>query len=626
MEPDRNRNGTRPEPKGGQGNLNDDIVETTEKTTRRIKFDNVTVIGVDPENYVIPTKIKCECKIKNCRKKCILAPKFKKEEIIILPIQNTVDYVNRGARAWREFAKKKFRCEKVKITPIEYTNVQKIVFQNMASPADKCKFGMYVHKMQRLFPTRKYNLTAMKVVDPNTKMECYLIRDVKRLDRPGKFAPLLRKKELASIQAVANAANSAIELFEFFYKKWLPVLEIEGRIDLFGAMILTYCSVDRIPWENKTIRGRLNTICIGDTKIGKTQMVQRFVDVIGMGEYTNGETNIIGKTQQFGQSKFVTWGAFPNNDRGLLAIGNANRIDPYDIRNIVNACNTESIAFDGIVQGEAKTRTRLIWLATPKNNADIQDFFWKGYGAFQDFIPNAKGQSQFDLVISAAYSDLDVDLDTNTNTFEKIENFYEINVDNWRTLIKQAWTMAANDICYDDNFKNNLHDAADYINDEMGGTPFIVGMTAHEKLLRLSCAFAVLLGSIKGGQLIIVEKHLNFAIEFLEFCLSKRSMSYSIYVQELKRMREIRNQNIIFIRELLQLHPGVKAILTTPIFRGINFLNALNNETTQIIGSQILVNMIKRKLITIQSSSTYRPEKILIDIIEQIDGGNKING
>ena len=395
----------------------------------------------------------------------------------------------------------------------------------------------------------------------------------------------------------------------------MPELGIEGRPDLFGAILLTYCSVTEIPWQGGIIKGWLDTMCIGDTRTGKSQMAQRFVKAIGMGGYINGEnarrTGVIGGVQRFGDSWVVTWGAIPMNDRGLLMIDEASGLEVDDIKDLSSTRSSGAVTLNKIVKGEARARTRLLWFSNPRSGRNLSDFYWKGFGAFQEFIPVMEDQARFDLVLSAAREDIDV--------LNGIDVETHVHLEPWQALFSLAWSIPADDIRIAKDVKLAVRETAKSLNEDLGGGSLIVGVAVHEKILRLSCAFAVACGSydVDTGFLEVTEKHVRFAKEFLELTLNKPSLGYGDYIREFKRAQAKRADNMNFVRTLIAVHPAIKALLTATSFKGYQFQEILGIDKND--SSKIMSDLITRGLLRPGSGASYVPDKLLMEIAKQME-------
>ena len=593
--------------------------EFTENLNTWVKLNKMSVSGVEPKIYTIPTKLKVVCKNAACSKPCPLAFSNSSDaaQYVDVDPRQMLQFIDSADSAQDTFLRKLYGCRSVTAEPVDYINCQKVIFQESASFIDgleessfESRYGIYMYTDFRLNATLKYNFEACRVTDPRTQKNYYMIRSAENL---GMLRPVVNEDNFEKFRKVARESSNFQELISTYYNEWMPALAIEGRPDLFGALILTYCSVTEIPWQAGIIKGWLDTMVIGDTRTGKSQMAQRLVKTLGMGGYINGEnarrTGVIGGVQRFGDSWVITWGAIPMNDRGLLIIDEASGLEVDDIKDLSSTRSSGAVTLNKIVKGEARARTRLIWLSNPRSGRNLADFYWKGYGAFQEFIPVAEDQARYDLVLTAAREDIDV--------LDGIDSEVQPKVEPWIDLFNAAWGLPAEDIIFPQGFKVKVREVAHRINDEYGGGPLIVGVAVHEKLLRICCAVAVLCGEIHEGKLYVAEKHLEWAYEFLKMTLEKESFAYADYIREFKRAQSKKTENVKFIRGLLSVHPALRILLSSSSFKGFQFQEILGIDRTD--SAKIMSDLITRGLLRPISNATYVPDKLLMEIAKQME-------
>ena len=593
--------------------------EFTENLNTWVKLHKMSVIGVEPKIYTIPTKLKVVCKNASCSKPCPLSFSSNPDtaQYIDVDPRQMLNFLDSSDNTQDTFLRKLYGCKSVTAEPVDYTNVQKVIFQESASFVDgldessfESRYGLYMYSDFRLNATLKYDFETCRVTSPRTQQNYYVIRKAENL---AALKPVIDTSVFEHFRKVAQESSCMAELIQRHYQEWMPALAIEGRPDLFGALVLTYCSITEIPWQAGIIKGWLDTMVIGDTRTGKSQMAQRMVKALGMGGYINGEnarrTGVIGGVQQFGDSWVITWGAIPMNDRGLLIIDEASGLSVDDVKDLSSTRSSGAVTLNKIVKGEARARTRLIWLSNPRSGRNLSDFYWKGYGAFQEFIPVAEDQARYDLVLTAAREDIDVLDGIDTEVQPKIEM--------WQDLFNCAWGIPADDVVFPKDFRKAVREKAHKLNEDYGGGPLVVGVAVHEKLLRLTCATAVLCGDIYDGRLLINEKHLNWADEYLRITLEKESLSYSAYIKEFKRAQTKRNENVKFIRGLLGVHPALRVLLSSSSFKGFQFQEILGIDRGD--SAKIMSDLITRGLLRPMSNATYVPDKLLMEIAKQTE-------
>lgn len=596
--------------------------EFTEHLNSWVRLNKMSVVGVEPKIYTVPTKLKCVCRNSKCDKLCPLAVVSQltgvTQEIDVDPRQ-ILQFIEASDSAQDNYLRKIFGCKSVTAEPVDFINVQKLIFQESASFIDgldeasfENRYGIYMYTDYRLSATLKYNFEACRVTDPRSQQNYYVIRDAESV---ATLKPVLDEGALQYFKEVGSASTTAAELIDVYYKEWMASLGIEGRADLFGAILLTYCSVTEIAWQGGIIKGWLDTMVIGDTRTGKSQMAQRFVKTLGMGGYINGEnarrTGVIGGVQRFGDSWVVTWGAIPMNDRGLLMIDEASGLEVDDVKDLSSTRSSGAVTINKIVKGEARARTRLLWFSNPRSGRNLSDFYWKGFGAFQEFIPVMEDQARFDLVVSAAREDIE--------TLEGMDSEQPPKTEPWLALFNLAWSLPADDIKISKEVKEKVRAVSGELNTELGGGPLVVGVAVHEKVLRLTCAFAIACGAYDSttGTLNLEVKHVDFSKEFLCMTLNKPSLGYGDYIREFKRSQAKRTENMTFVRALISLHPAIKSLLTATSFKGYQFQEILGIDRGD--SSKIMSDLITRGLLRPGTGASYVPDKLLMEIAKQME-------
>lgn len=590
--------------------------EFTENLNTWVMLRNMSVLGSEPKVYTVPSKLRVTCNNTKCNKNCPLAMGLGNPELTEIKVEprQILQFTDHADTVQDSFLRKMFGCKSVQAEPLDMINVQKILFQESASFVDglddatsDSRYGLYLYTDYRLMPTAKYNFEACRVTDPATQKNYYIIKSAENVNNT---LPVYDDEAFDKFREASSSCETIQELMQKYYDEWYACLAIEGRLDLFGSMLMTYASVTEIPWNNGIIKGWLDVLTIGDTRTGKSQMAQRFVKELGMGSYINGEnskaTGVIGGVQKIGDAWMITWGAIPMNDKGLLFVDEASGLEIEEIKNLSSTRSSGAVTINKIIKGEARARTRVFWLSNPRSGRNVDEFYWKGFGAFQEYIPVVEDQARYDLVITAAREDLDV--------LEDIETQTRPQTPAWRALFNTAWNITSDHVLFEDGFRGAMRDHAHKLNNDYSGGPLIVGVAVHEKLLRLSCAIAILCGNIKGGNLTVTKKHLEWADSWLRMTLEKPSLAYGPYIREKRRAELRKKDNINWIKATLELHPALRALLTTNSFKGHQIQEVLGIERSD--ASKILSELLSRGLVKPRSSN-YIPDKLLLDIARQ---------
>ena len=591
------------------------------------KLKGMSVIGTDPKIYTVPKKLRVFCNNMKCTKQCPIAAAQDGIETDIDPRQ-MLRFVESSDVAQETYVKSLYGCKHIQSEPVEFINAQKIMFQETASFVEgledatfESRYGVYIYNGYRLAPTLKYTMEACRVTDPRSQQNYYVIR--KATQERDSVLPS-DDSYLEYFREIASSSSSFSELVEKHYAKWMPLLGIEGRPDLFAAILLTYLSATEIRWRGGTIKGWLDSLVIGDTRTGKSQMLQRFIKSLKLGGYINGEnsrkTGVVGGVQRFGDSWVVSWGAIPMNDRGLLAVDEASGLSVEDFKELSSTRSSGAVTINKIVKSEARARTRLIWTTNPRSGKNLADYYWKGYDAFREFIPVAEDQARFDLVVTAAREDV-----KQLEGIPEPKAGEEIDLDLYRNLVNFAWELRADDIIIPVRVAEYIDTRSRELGNNYGGGPLVVEVAVHEKLLRLAVAVAILCGDINLSDVTLSTRHVDFALEMLAATLDKKSFCYSEFISESqKAIREL-DKSVSFIRAICATHPAMSILLSSNSFRGSQMSEVLGLDRGE--HAKLLSELLQRGLIHLGRSGYYTPDKFMVDIVKQvIQGGESTDG
>jgi DNA replicative helicase MCM subunit Mcm2 (Cdc46/Mcm family) len=298
------------------------------------------------------------------------------------------------------------------------------------------------------------------------------------------------------------------------------------------------------------------------------------------------------------------------NDKGLLMIDEASGLDVMDIKELSATRSSGAVTINKIAKGEAKARTRLLWFSNARSGRNLEDFYWKGYGAFLEFIPIVEDQARYDIVISAAREDID--------TLQGIKPTKDPPIELWRNLITYMWTLQKEYIKITDGAKARIAVCSIELEEQYGGGPLVIGVAIHEKLIRLGCAFAALRGSISDDILVVSEIDINFAVEFLKATYAKKSFDYKTFVNEHRKALRRKAENTDYIKIIIKEHPALQVLLASNTFRGSQVREVLGIDQTE--ASKLISSLLERGLLSIKGSGSYEPDKMLINIVKEMRG------
>ena len=406
--------------------------------------------------------------------------------------------------------------------------------------------GIYINEEGKPLRTnRVYDMTLVRATHPKTQENMFVIlkAEEKIMDAD------VDTEELEYFRRDGDID----ELVEEYYEIWSPLLDVNGRKDLFSVTLLTYLSVLEFKWRNSTIKGRLDTIVIGDTRTGKTKMIKEFMNTLRMGEYVSGEnakaTGIIGGINNIKNTWTLNWGKIPINDKRLVVIDEASGLSIDDITDLSQMRSEGILSITKIKQESTYARTRLLWITNPRNGERISSHYWNGYEALEEFLPVQEDLARFDLACSAAIEDVD-----NIFDYTEAEPMNEAEIDRWRNLVLFAWNIKADEIEITKPAEKLIMDQSIQLGNKFSNKAIFMSANGYEKLARVAIAAAVLTFNYNEEVLQVEERHVEYAVNLIIELYSKKSFGLLDLVESERdyedlsadEMKQLRNMEAIY--------------------------------------------------------------------------------
>jgi hypothetical protein len=312
------------------------------------------------------------------------------------------------------------------------------------------------------------------------------------------------------------------------------VTQIFGREDLHIGTDLVYHSVLSFIFQDKVEkRGWVECLFLGDTRTGKSEVVQGIVNHYKLGEFCTGENStfagLVGGAQQLGKERWIiTWGKIPLNDRRLVVIDEASGLDQRAIE-IMSGIRSSGIAEQNKIKSEkTHARTRLLWISNDRQGIGLGAY---GYGlnAVLDLIGKTEDVARFEFVVTASSDEVPMSvINTKKQDRKTVKHIYTSDL--CRSLVLWAWSRKAEDIVFTDEAVDSIFElSAKQGNFYTSRIPLVQGANQRMKLARLAVACAARLFStdITGEKVIVESKHVVYVYNYLNDVYKKPSLGYS---------------------------------------------------------------------------------------------------
>ncbi len=437
-------------------------------------------------------------------------------------------------------------CKKFNYQPLEYVNVEEILAVPMADRVTP-NGGKEVDESGNEYVARNlYLLDAKAVVNqyykevgrvyphPNTQLGTILITNQEPLqDSISQFELTDEVKALLSVfRPKGNLVEHVQALLDDLANN---VTRIYKRDEALLATLLGFHSVLTFEFEGRPIRrGWLEVLLLGDTGLGKTEIVRTLMDYCGLGTLVSGETTtrtgLTYAVEQVGERWFVKWGKYPLNDRRLLAIDELSELPEDDLGKMTQGRNDGVLRVDRAGVGETNCRTRLIWMSNPRFKKGLYDFS-HGIEALKTLFPTPADLRRLDLAVFLATKDVDLN---EINRMRSKPKERLVSAAALKASVLWAWSRKLDDIVIDDRATEAILDEASRLSGIYGSAedvPLVSPADMRNKLARMVVALAALLHSTDEdhNKIVVQPVHVKFIGAYLDSVYQAKNCRYDVY-------------------------------------------------------------------------------------------------
>lgn len=366
---------------------------------------------------------------------------------------------------------------------------------------------------------------------------------------------------------------------------------IYNREDWHIVSLLTWFSPLQFIFPGEGIqRGWLNTLAIGDTQTGKSEVATKIREVTNSGVFVNAENctyvGLVGGAIKMASGQFMLrWGKIPINNRQLVVIEELSGLSLNEISNLSEIRSSGLARLDkGGLSSETSARTRLLCLSNVRGakNRSLANYI-SGVRAIQDLIGQPEDIARFDLICTL--TDREVSADVINRSRLNDAKSETISKEAFQLLVKFVWSLAANQIeITNDAYHLCLEETMRLAKVYHPSIPLFKSGSGRFKIARLACAIACFQFNWNGKKIIVETSHVEAATRLLQQLYDKESCGYRNYSEQMYHRENIHAED--------KTTQDFKDILPTPDRRNTVFSYLLHatqftvDELTQVGGLQ----------------------------------------
>jgi hypothetical protein len=543
-----------------------------------------TVKGKKAPGYSIPRKIHCECD-QDAGTKCEDCPMFQgepnKDFLIkgsdpgVLDMMDTPRNQLEGAIR-RTIGIPGGKCERLRTRVLEHQAVEILFAQpsidhlsgsGEAREADYTNIKLTSVGRHDTQPNQTVQVVGALHPSPKSQLNEFLAWDVARMETSvDRFE--LDEETLGQLRIFqpAEGQGPLAKLREIADDMAVHVTRIYGRPELHAIMDLTFHSVISFDFDGKRIqRGWLDTLVIGDSRTGKTEVATRMARHYRSGEVVTCEgasyAGLVGGLQQFGTNKewAITWGAIPLNDRRLVVLDEVGALDQERIGEMSSVRSSGVAELTKIQTERTFARTRLIWISNPRN-ARMADYTY-GVQAIRPLIGTNEDIARFDLAMSVAAGEVP---SGEINRMHRASSPQRYPSEACSALVRWVWSRTADQVDWAEGAERAVYSEADRIGGRyVEDPPLIQVANAREKIARIAVALAARTFSTDRTceRVVVTRAHVRGAVAFIDKVYNLQGFGYAERSRELIEDREEAQRKSKQIKVFLHNKPWLAKFL-----------------------------------------------------------------
>lgn len=344
------------------------------------------------------------------------------------------------------------------------------------------------------------------------------------------------------------------------------VTGIHRRDEMHVAMDLVFHSALSFVLDGQVIdRGWVELLVVGDTRTGKSECALHLTEHYQVGEIVDCKAasfaGVVGGLQQFaGSGEYtVNWGIVPMNDRRLVVMEEASGLQPEEIAQLSSVRSSGVAKITKIQQDSTSARTRLLWLANPRNS-DMSQYL-HGVDAIKPIIGNDEDLARFTLAMAVRKGEVPLEV---INGPSQRTGQLQYKSDLCHALVMWCWSRRREQIRFTQQATAAVYKQANRLGNRYTETPPLVqAANVRVKIASLAVALAGSTFSTDedGENVIVTHRHVQDAARFMDHVYAMPSFGYLERSLEARRDDELAKRSLQRASKMLKNNPGLGKFL-----------------------------------------------------------------
>lgn len=418
----------------------------------------------------------------------------------------------------------------------------------------------------------------------------------------------LKKFQIGEKQTVEQKMNELIEKAKGIVNADYNTTLLKV-IDIWFHSVLQF-SVGRL----KDIRGYIDTLLVGESRIGKSstvaalQKMYNVGNIISLAGSSATVAGIIGGSDKVAGGAYQTRaGAIPQNNRGAIIFEELGKCRADILKELTDIRSSNKVRITRVNGSiELPAFVRMLSLSNPRTHDNIPKpiaSYPNGIAILTDLIGTPEDIARYDMIAIFGFE-----------ADKEINPFYEppepLPQNDYQNRIRWVWSRTQEQVYISQTVYQYTIKQANDLNKKYGTFINIFGVEAWQKIIRIGIAIAGYVCSTDETfeQIIVTEEHIDEAIKLLLELYDNKTFKLREYVEEERSCNTYTNEDLDLMEELWK----ISSLLLDYLYRNpettksnLQMVCGLNQDEF----NRLIYKLAKNNLIRIDKSYIYTTNK-----------------
>lgn len=366
-----------------------------------------------------------------------------------------------------------------------------------------------------------------------------------------------------NLDVIRNISGTVTEKIDALVQHVKGILGYNGNETLIKTLDFAYHTVLEFDFGTfKSVRGYLDTIVVGESRVGKSSTADALRKTYGLGTFTSLAGNsatipgLIGGSNKTSNGYQTRAGIIPQNHKGLIIFeefgkSNANIIS--ELTDIRSSNEVRITRVSGTLSLPAMVR--MISLTNVKNTSGgIKAIaaYPNGIAIITELVGTAEDIARYDQIVILP--------DRGASQIDPLWTPLEpLPTEVYQTRVRWVWSRKPENVILNQEVSTYIVEQANELNKLYDCHIKIFGTEAWKKITRLAVAVAAYTVSTDNTyeNIVVTKEHVDYATEFYKLLYDNPTFKLREYVEHEKRYSTIDDEGIALLQDLYTKSPSL---------------------------------------------------------------------